>query len=117
MHTLPIKAANESLVVFGGHEIVSFLAHNAKHGMIQRFLLKVGERGVRGHVKVGLDKRDALRFSEELFENWCCLFCPKLDNSDGFGATPPCEVRLASGPQVAHPVHFSKGCNQKARAA
>src|SRR6266702_2027034 len=83
MHTLLIKAANESLVVFGGHEICSFLAHNAKHGMIQRFLLKVGERGVRGHAKVGLDKRDALRFSEKLFENWCCLSRSKLDNSEG----------------------------------
>ena len=66
--------------------------------MIQRFLLKVGERGVRGHAKVGLDKRDALRFSEKLFENWCCLSRSKLDDSYGFGATPPREVRLASGP-------------------
>src|SRR5436305_6256581 len=113
MHTLLIKAANESLVVFGGHEICSFLAHNAKHGMIERFLLKVGERGVRGHVKVGLDKRHALRFFEELLEDWRCFSRPKLDDSDGVGATSSREVRLASGPQVTHPVHFAKGCDQK----
>src|SRR5919197_4127775 len=95
----------------------SVRAHNAKHRMMQRFLLKVGERGVRGHVKVWLDKRDSLRFCEELFEDWCSLSRLKLYDSDCFGATPPRELRLASGPQVAHPVHFSKGCDQPAGAA
>jgi hypothetical protein len=68
-------------------------------------------------VKVGLDKRDALRFSEKLFEDGGCFLCPKLDDSDSFGATPPRELCLTSGPQVAHPVHFSKGGDQKAGAA
>ena len=51
--------------------------------MIQRFLLKVGERGLQGHVKVWLDKRDVLRFFEKLLENWCSFSCPKLDDFDG----------------------------------
>src|SRR5689334_10446910 len=85
--------------------------------MIQRFLLNVGERGLRGHAKVGLDKRDALRFSEKLFEDWGCFSRLKLDDSDGFGATPSREMSLTSGPQVAHPVHFAKGCDQPAGAA
>ena len=84
--------------------------------MIQRFLLKVSERGLRGHAKVGLDKRDALRFSEKLFEDWCCFSRLKLYDSDCFGATPPRELCRTRGPQVAHPVHFSKGCDQKACA-
>src|SRR5919197_1025365 len=95
----------------------SVRAHNAKHRMMQRFPLKVGERGVRGHVKVGLDKRDAFVFSEVLFEDGCCFSRLKLDGSNGFGATPSREVRRTRGPQVAHPVHFSKGRDQKARAA
>ncbi len=85
--------------------------------MIQRFLLKVGERGLRDHAKVWLDKRDALRFSEKLFEDWGCFSRLELDDSDGFGATSPREMRLASGPQVTYPVHFSKGCDQPAGAA
>ena len=80
---------------------------------MQRFPLKVGERGLRGHAKVWLDKRNALRFSEKLFEDRCCFSRLKLDGSDGFGATSSRELRLASGPKVAHPVHFSKGCDQK----
>ncbi len=85
--------------------------------MMQRFLLEFGERGVRGHVKVWLDKRDALRFFEVLFEDWRCFSRLKLDDSDGFGVTPSREVCLASGPQITYPVHFSKSCDQKTRAA
>src|SRR5690348_914588 len=85
--------------------------------MIQRFLLKVGERGVRGHAKVGLDKRHALRFSKILFEDWGCFSRLKLDDSDGFGTTFSREMRRTRDAQVAHPVHFSKGCDQKTCAA
>jgi hypothetical protein len=115
--TMRCRGGSERPTLADALLLPSVRAHNAKHGMIQRFLLKVGERGLRGHAKVGLDKRDALRFSDKLFENWCCFSRPKLDNSDGFGATSSRELRLASGPQVAHPVHFSKGSDQKAGAA
>ena len=60
----------------------SACTHNAKDWMMQRFLFKVGERGLRSHVKVWLDKRDALRFFEKLFEDGCCLSRLKLDDSD-----------------------------------
>ncbi len=80
---------------------------------MRRFPLKVGERRLRGHLKVGFDKRDALRVSEILFEDWRCFSRIKLDDSDGLGTQSAREMRLASGPQVTHRTHFSKGCDRK----
>ena len=64
------------------------------------FPLKIGERGVLGHVKVRRDKRHHPKAREKLLENRRCISRRKLDDSDRFGATPAGELRLASGTEI-----------------
>src|SRR5258708_1970394 len=75
------------------------------------FPLKIGERGLRGHIKVRRDKRHHLIAREKLLEDRCCISRLKLDNSNRFAATPARELRLASGTDIVYPAYLSKSCH------
>jgi hypothetical protein len=91
---------------------ILFAPFNAKHRMLCGFPLKIGEWGLWGHIKVWREKWHHLIAREKLLEDRCGISCHKLDDSNRFGATPVCELRLTRGTEIVHPVHLAKHCYQ-----